>query len=85
MRIRIANIGNSRGIILPKSILKQVKLETELNLEVENGKIILSPPVKSAREGWAESFQKLSNFELTEEDKDFMNFGNKFDEEDWTW
>ena len=42
MRIPIINIGNSRGIRIPQAILKQVSFSGEIDLEIDNGKIILN-------------------------------------------
>jgi antitoxin component of MazEF toxin-antitoxin module len=43
MDINIVKIGNSQGIRIPQSILKQVGLEKNARLEVRDGKIILMP------------------------------------------
>ena len=42
MRIPIINIGNSKGIRIPQAILKQVNFNDEIDLEIIDGKIILS-------------------------------------------
>ena len=41
MRIKLVPIGNSQGIRLPKSVVEQAKLTTELELEVGDGKLTL--------------------------------------------
>ncbi|GAH76797.1 unnamed protein product, partial [marine sediment metagenome] len=43
MLINIVPIGNSKGIRIPKAILDQCDIENEVDLEVENGKIIIEP------------------------------------------
>lgn len=42
MRIPIINIGNSKGIRIPQAILKQVRFSSEIELEIIDGKIILT-------------------------------------------
>lgn len=42
MRIPIINIGNSKGIRIPKAILKQVSFSGEIDLKIENGSIVLN-------------------------------------------
>ena len=42
MRIPIISIGNSKGIRIPQAILKQVSFSGEIDLKVENGKIVLN-------------------------------------------
>ena len=42
MRIPIINIGNSKGIRIPQAILKQVSFSGEIDLEIDNGRIVLN-------------------------------------------
>lgn len=51
MQISLINIGNSKGIRLPKAVIEQAKLENDINLEVEDGKVILSS-AGQPRAGW---------------------------------
>ena len=57
MEIAIRNIGNSKGVVLPKPFLAQVGLDGQATatIEVENGSIVLRKPAKSVRAGWAEA------------------------------
>ena len=57
MEIAIRNIGNSKGVVLPKPLLAQAGLEdqTTASIAVENGHIILSKPAKAVRTGWSEA------------------------------
>ena len=58
MKVEIIAIGNSRGVRIPSSVLKQCGLTDQVELTVENGRIILERP--APREGWAEAFHRLS-------------------------
>ena len=62
MEIAIRNIGNSKGVVLPKPLLAQVGLDDQATaiLEVENGSIVLRKPAKAARAGWAEAAAAVS-------------------------
>lgn len=46
MKTHIISIGNSRGIRIPKAILEQCRIEKDVELELENDKIILKPSGK---------------------------------------
>ena len=59
MRTKIVEIGNSQGIRLPKLILQQIGAENEVDLEVNNNRIILEP-IDNLRRGWAEAFRKMA-------------------------
>ena len=63
MEIAIRNIGNSKGIVLPKPLLAQAGLEGEATafVLIENGSIVLRKPSKPLREGWAEAAAELAS------------------------
>ena len=59
MEISVINIGNSKGIRLPKAILEQYNISDTLELILEKGKIILK--AKSIpRKGWEKSFKQMN-------------------------
>lgn len=62
MEIAIRNIGNSKGVVLPKPLLAQAGLEdqTTAHITVENGHIILSKPTKAVRTGWSQAAAALA-------------------------
>ncbi|MGH7884427.1 MAG: AbrB/MazE/SpoVT family DNA-binding domain-containing protein [Thermodesulfobacteriota bacterium] len=80
MKAKLIDIGNSKGVRLPKSIIEQCELENQLNIEVINKKIIISKS-NNPRDGWNEKFKDLGKESL--ENNDFIQ--NKFDEEEWEW
>lgn len=58
MEVQVINIGNSKGIRLPKAILEQYNISDKLEIILEKGRIILKP--KSApRKGWEKSFELM--------------------------
>ena len=82
MRTRLVQIGNSRGIRLPKTILADAQLEEEVEVRAEPGCIIIRS-VKSPRMGWEEAARKMR-----EADEDRLMDAPKstrFDREEWKW
>lgn len=59
MEIPIIKIGNSKGIRLPKTILKKYGFNDKVDLVMEEDGLILRP-IKKAREGWEESFKHIA-------------------------
>ena len=55
MQITIRDIGNSKGVVLPKPLLAQAGLgdQSIADLSFENGAIVLRRPAKAVRVGWA--------------------------------
>ena len=82
LHLQIRQIGNSRGVVIPKAILEQVGFDNQADLVIEGDKLVLSKPKKNPREGWAEDSKVIA---AAGEDGlvlgDFMNEGD----EDWVW
>ena len=83
MRIKLISIGNSKGIRIPSSVIRQCGLGNELEMRVENGVIMLAP-VRSMREGWSVAFEKMA---AVGDDASLIPdaLENDFDAESWTW
>lgn len=62
MQIAIRNIGNSKGVVIPKAMLAQTGLDCEsvAAVAVEGGSIVLRKPTKPVREGWAQAAQAIA-------------------------
>jgi antitoxin MazE len=86
MKAKIIKIGNSKGIRIPKSTLKDCGFGDEVEMQVKKNNLILSP-VKKPREGWAEQFKKLTKKYKDGEDdlKDFREFTTEWEENEWEW
>ncbi|MBV8280614.1 MAG: AbrB/MazE/SpoVT family DNA-binding domain-containing protein [Candidatus Eremiobacteraeota bacterium] len=59
MRIKIRKLGNSKGIILPKPIISQLNLDSDVEMSVEDSSIVLRKPASAVRQGWAEDSRRL--------------------------
>jgi len=84
MEILIRNIGNSKGVLLPKPLLAQVGLDdcTVAEVVIEQGAIVLRKPAQTVRAGWAQAAQALAQ---SGDDALLMGeFGNAQDDE-LTW
>jgi antitoxin MazE len=81
----IRKIGNSSGVIIPKTILEQVGIEKEVEMEVVGNTIVLMPYKSHPREGWEGAFQTaIAAGELPENDV-MEGVFNEFDNTDWQW
>ncbi|MBE6445920.1 MAG: AbrB/MazE/SpoVT family DNA-binding domain-containing protein [Alphaproteobacteria bacterium] len=60
MKIKLIKIGNSMGVRLPQSVIKECQFENELELHIRQGSVVLSPVVKN-RYGWKELMQSELN------------------------
>jgi antitoxin MazE len=79
MELRLVQIGNSKGIRIPKRILSQYNLKDKVTVDIkEDGLFIKS---RKVRNGWAESFKEMSK---NGDDRLILgDFKNDFDDEEW--
>lgn len=82
MLVSVIQIGNSRGIRLPKAILDQLNVSEKLDLEVENQQIILKPVQDKPRHGWSEEFKKMASLK---EDRLLIPENSGMDGFEWEW
>ena len=84
MRASIVRIGNSQGIRIPKVVLEQTCLHGEVDLEVKDKKIIISP-VKKSRQDWDRQFKLIAERgDDTLIDSEVVSL-TSFDAEEWEW
>lgn len=82
MKTALVRIGNSKGIRLPRPILEQCGIEDEVDLEVEDDRLIIRP-ARAPRFGWSEAFAVMSrrgDDSLLDED-----IISQWDQREWRW
>lgn len=83
VKTRIVKIGNSQGVRIPKILLDQTNLGEEVELEVEQGRIVIRSS-RPLREGWDKQFKLMAEAgddSLLDEDAQ----ATTWDEEEWEW
>ena len=60
MVMQIRRVGNSRGIIIPKLLLREAGLQKEAEMVLERGAIVLRKPRRNPREGWADASRRIA-------------------------
>ena len=83
IKTRIVRIGNSQGIRIPKLLLDQTDIGTEVELEVQEDRIVIRS-LKSSRYDWEKQFKIMA-----EQGDDYLLDAavqlTSWDEEDWEW
>ena len=82
MKTKLVQIGNSRGIRLPKTVLAEAQLSDEVELSAELGCIVIRS-ARPPRMGWAEAAKKMR--ELGEDQLIDAAASTRFDREEWKW
>jgi antitoxin MazE len=82
MRAKVVQIGNSRGVRIPKSILTACGIGDMVDLSVDDGKIVLQA-APQVRQGWAEAAQEMAR----QQDDELLDppTPTAFDEDEWEW
>ena len=83
IKTRIVRIGNSQGVRIPKLLLEQTDIGTEVELEVQENRIIIRSS-KSMRHDWEEQFRimaELGDDQLLDE----VDQLSTWDKEEWEW
>ena len=62
MRTALRKMGNSAGMIVPKSILVEIgsRIGEDLEISVEDGRIVAAPVRTAARAGWSAAARELA-------------------------
>jgi antitoxin MazE len=81
-RTRIIQIGNSKGIRVPKMLLEHAQLPDEVELQAEHGRLIVRA-ARAARAGWAEAAKAMH----ARDDDRLLDAptSNRFDDSEWQW
>ena len=82
MKTRLVQIGNSRGIRLPKTVLAEAQLQDEVELQAEPGRIVIRS-AKRPRESWADAARLMR--ERGDDRLLDSSIPTRFDEEEWKW
>jgi antitoxin MazE len=59
VKTQVIKIGNSRGIRIPKLLIDQVQLGTEVEISVQRDQIIIRPTSRP-RYGWDDRFRAMA-------------------------
>ena len=81
-KTRIVQIGNSRGIRVPKVLLEHAQLPDEVELQAENGRLIVRA-ARGPRTSWADAAKAMH----ARGDDQLLDAttASQFDEKEWQW
>jgi antitoxin MazE len=84
MKTHLIQIGNSRGIRIPKSLIEEYQLNGEIELIPSRSGLLITASSKP-RDGWEEAFKNSSAGQKDAESSAWQTISNKFDNEEWSW
>ena len=84
MRTSIVRIGNSQGIRIPKIIIEQCHLGPDVELEIEDEKLIIRS-ASFSRQGWEEKFKRMAAAGDDHLLDGELPHQSAWDEDEWQW
>lgn len=84
MRTNVVQVGNSRGIRIPKVMLEQAGLKDEVDLEVRDKQIVIRA-VKKPRHDWDTKFRIMAERGDDKPIDSEVTGLTSWDEENWQW
>ena len=81
-KTRIVQIGNSRGIRVPKALLDQARLPEDVELVAEPGRLVVRA-ARRPRAGWADAARLMR--ERNDDRLDSGGNRTRFEEAEWEW
>lgn len=82
MKARIIQIGNSRGVRLPRILLEQAHLTDDVQIEAAPNQIVIRS-AHAPREGWENAFRLMAQRGDDGLEDDLIT--SSFDETEWKW
>lgn len=81
MQTVVRKLGNSAGVIIPKSVLAELGLSAgdAVHMRLEDGQLILEPVRRTRRAGWADASRAV--VALKDDSLVWPEFGNPGDAE----
>ena len=83
-KTRIVKIDNSRGIRIPKLLLDQAELGDDVEIEVQEGQLVVRP-AQLPRQGWDAKFAEMaSRGDDKLLDPEIVSLSS-WDNDEWEW
>jgi antitoxin MazE len=83
MKVHLIQIGNSKGVRIPRSVIKECGFGEEIEMRVEHGTVVLAP-ARATREGWDGAFERMA---AAHDDTLLVpdTIEHEWDKEEWEW
>ncbi len=85
MRTKIIRIGNSRGIVISRSLLQQYGIKEEAEIQPREDGLLITAPDKTPRQGWDQQFKNAIAAGHLPDSEMLAGLSNPFEEDEWHW
>ena len=87
MLTSVRQIGNSRGVLIPAAFLASCQIEDQVDLQLQDGQIVIKPVKRKLRVGWFDQTTPASEAVLAQEQTEAQDWGDASiaDDSEWVW
>jgi antitoxin MazE len=87
MLTTMRQIGNSRGVLIPAAFLASCQIEDQVDMQLQEGRIVIKPVKRVLREGWFTKAKplKAAAAELVRADAQAWADAPLADDSEWVW
>ncbi len=87
MLTTIRQIGNSRGVLIPAAFLVSCQIEDQVDMELQDGQIVIKPVRRKLRDGWFDDAAAPSNAVFAQEMAEAQDWSgaSAADDREWVW
>lgn len=84
MKTPLVQIGDSRGICIPKAFLEQCRLDDQVELELRRDHLVIRP-ARQPRSGWDDAFRQMREHGDDALLDEASLTGTEWDAAEWEW
>ena len=81
--VPLVQIGNSRGIRLPKTLIEQLGFGEQVEITIRQNSLVIRPSAPPPRAGWEDQFRVMA--EHGDDRLLDAPTGTRWDETEWQW
>jgi len=87
MLTTMRRIGNSRGVLIPAAFLASCQIEDQVDMQLQDGQIVIKPVRRQLREGWFTDAGSASPVALAQEQAEAQDWSapSTMDDSEWVW
>lgn len=87
MLTSVRQIGNSRGILIPAAFLASCQIEEQVDLQLQDGQIVITPVKNKLRTGWFDNAAPSATAVLAHEvaEANDWHAATLADDSEWVW
>ena len=85
MQTTLRKIGNSRGVLIPAAFLASCRIEDQVDMQLKDGQIVITPLARPVREGWFAAASAGADLTRELAEAQVWDAATVTDDSEWVW